>query len=73
MFQIILKTLINSIRRTYNLLLGHSFYKNNEDLMNKIFDKDKLVIFDTIGVLSHDEIALLSKKHTVKVLGRGDI
>tara|TARA_B100000780_G_C21126987_1_gene457794 strand:- start:610 stop:2118 length:1509 start_codon:yes stop_codon:yes gene_type:complete len=52
---------------------GHTLYKKNKDLLNKIFDKDKLVIFDTIGILSDDEIALLSKKHIVKVLGRGDI
>ena len=52
---------------------GHTLYKKNKDLLNKIIDKDKLIIFDTIGILSDDEITLLSKKHIVKVLGRGDI
>ena len=52
---------------------GHTLYKKNKDLLNKIIDKDKLIVFDTIGILSDDEITLLSKKHIVKVLGRGDI
>ena len=52
---------------------GHSYYKNNCELIRIIMDLESLLIFDTVGVLSEDEITELSSKHTVKVLGRGDL
>jgi UDP-N-acetyl-D-glucosamine dehydrogenase len=52
---------------------GHSFYKNNEEMINLILGLEHLLIFDTIGILSEPEILKLSQKHTVKVLGRGDL
>jgi len=52
---------------------GHSYYKNNSELIRIIMDLESLLIFDTVGVLSEDEITELSSKHTVKVLGRGDL
>ena len=52
---------------------GHSEYKNNKSLINKLMTKEKLFVFDTIGILNEKEISKLSKIHTVKVLGRGDI
>ena len=52
---------------------GHTYYRNNKKLLDKILSLDELIIFDTVGVLSEDEISFLGNKHTVKVLGRGDL
>ncbi len=52
---------------------GHSVYKNNKELIEKIMDLDEIFILDTIGVLNDKEIKALSVKHDVKVLGRGDL
>jgi len=35
--------------------------------------KNKIFIYDTVGLLNDDEIKILSSKHIVRVLGRGDI
>jgi UDP-N-acetyl-D-glucosamine dehydrogenase len=52
---------------------GHTEYKNSEHLINLLLSKDSLFILDTVGLLSEDEIKTLSKTHTVRVVGRGDI
>ena len=52
---------------------GHSEYIGNDKLISHLNNQEKLFIYDTIGILDENEINLLSKKHTVKVLGRGDI
>ena len=52
---------------------GHSFYKNNKDLIDTIMKIKPILIFDTIGVLTNKEIIKLTEKHIVKVIGRGDI
>ena len=52
---------------------GHSVYKNNEELIQLILHQDNMVIFDTVGILNDKEIEVLSKKHIVRVLGRGDL
>ena len=52
---------------------GHSFYIDNIDLINTLNELEDLFILDTIGILSDLEIKKLSKKHKVKILGRGDI
>lgn len=67
---------INIIDKNYDVIIfstGHSEYKHNQNLMNKLMSKNNMLIFDTIGVLSEEEIMQLSTKHIVKVLGRGDI
>jgi nucleotide sugar dehydrogenase len=51
---------------------GHKDYKKDE-ILHKIIAMDSIKIFDTIGLLSEDQIFALQKKHTVSVLGRGDI
>lgn len=51
---------------------GHKDYKKDE-ILQKIMAMDSIKIFDTIGLLSEDQILVLQKKHTVSVLGRGDI
>ena len=48
-------------------------YKKNKELIDLIINLDELIIYDTIGILSDAEIEILSSKHIVKVLGRGDL
>ena len=68
---------LNSIMsESYDVIVistGHDLYKDNVDLINKLLLMPRLVIYDTIGVLSEDEISTLKNKHLLKVLGRGDI
>ena len=52
---------------------GHKEYSRNDKLITHLNDQEKLFIYDTIGILNQNEISFLSQKHTVKVLGRGDI
>ena len=67
---------ISILDKDYDILIfstGHTVYKSNSALIKAIMKKDKVFILDTIGILSADEILELSSKHTVKVIGRGDI
>lgn len=52
---------------------GHKDYRGNHFLLQQIMEKPALFFYDTIGVLSNEEIRQLSEKHIVKVLGRGDL
>ncbi len=52
---------------------GHKEYRGNEKILNTIMTKPSLLFYDTIGVLTNDEIKNLLSKHTVKVIGRGDL
>ena len=52
---------------------SHDEYKGSEIFINKILNKDKMIIFDTVGLFSQNEINKLSTKHNLKVLGRGDL
>ena len=51
---------------------GHSEYKSTQ-IMMQIMELESIQIYDTIGLLSYEQIALLQEKHVVSVLGRGDI
>ena len=51
---------------------GHTLYKNHKTI-DALHDLDSTFIYDTIGLLSNNQINVLKQKHTVKVLGRGDI
>jgi len=51
---------------------GHSIYKD-EKTVDMILELEPLLIYDTIGHLSQKQINKLQKKHTVIVLGRGDL
>ena len=51
---------------------GHTIYKHKKTI-NVLLDLDPTFIYDTIGLLSNDQINMLKEKHTVKVLGRGDL
>jgi len=52
---------------------GHKDYRSNAALLEKIKGKAAAWVYDTIGVLSNEEISSLSERHVVKVLGRGDL
>jgi UDP-N-acetyl-D-glucosamine dehydrogenase len=52
---------------------GHKDYRNNPDLIGKIKQLPACWVYDTIGVLTNEEIKSLAEKHTVKVIGRGDL
>jgi len=52
---------------------GHSDYRNNKGLIEKLLGKPPAFIYDTIGVFTNDEIKMLGAKHIVKVIGRGDL
>lgn len=51
----------------------HEEYKKSNLFFKKILNKEKMMIFDSVGLFSENEIKKLSKVHTLKILGRGDI
>jgi len=51
---------------------GHSIYKN-EETIDALFRCNSMLIYDTIGLLSKQQINKLQQKHKVIVLGRGDL
>lgn len=51
---------------------GHSYYKE-QHFVDDLMGMEPLIIYDTVGLYSEIELQTLSKKHKVKVLGRGDI
>ncbi len=52
---------------------GHRDYRNNPELLATLKSKPAAFIYDTIGVLTNDEIKSLAEQHTVRVIGRGDL
>jgi UDP-N-acetyl-D-glucosamine dehydrogenase len=52
---------------------GHDEYKDNAELMNLIQNQHYVFVLDTIGHLTEEEIKTISKKHRVRVVGRGDL
>lgn len=50
---------------------SHSEYKDNK-IINKIMALNPSKIFDTVGLLSEEQILKLKIKHEVSVLGRGE-
>lgn len=51
---------------------GHRLYAS-DSLIEALLSKKRMFVFDTVGLLSAHQIAALGEKHTVKVLGRGDL
>jgi len=51
---------------------GHTIYKNQKTI-DTLYNLDSAFIYDTIGLLSANQIEYLQQKHTIKVLGRGDL
>lgn len=54
------------------LSTSHKEYKN-QDFINLLLKKNSLMIYDTVGVFSENDLKKLKKNHVVKVLGRGDL
>jgi hypothetical protein len=56
---------------------GHSLYKQDSTLQAllacKPHEGKPLLVYDTIGLLSEEQIKTLQTKHKVIVLGRGDL
>jgi UDP-N-acetyl-D-glucosamine dehydrogenase len=64
------------LKDTYDVVIittGHKEYRNNPELINSLMGKQPAFIYDTIGVLTNEEIKKLGEKHIVKVIGRGDL
>lgn len=64
------------LKENYDIIVittGHKDYRANTKLLNSILNQPSCVLYDTIGVLTNDEIRTVNEKHTVKVIGRGDI
>lgn len=64
------------LEETYDIITittGHKEYRGNPELMSVLLTKPPAFIYDTIGVLSGQEISELSGLHRVRVLGRGDL
>jgi nucleotide sugar dehydrogenase len=51
---------------------GHRLYKE-EATIDLLLSRDSLWVYDTIGLLSATQIKRLQEKHTIIVLGRGDL
>lgn len=52
---------------------GHKDYRNNPEFIKGLLAHPPSFIYDTIGVLSNEEITLLAGRHNVRVIGRGDL
>ena len=64
------------LEQQYDIIVvttGHKEYRSNPLLFEKLMQQMSTFIYDTIGVLTNDEIKMLSVKHVVKVIGRGDL
>jgi nucleotide sugar dehydrogenase len=64
------------LKNSYDVIAittGHKDYRGNSRLIEALYRQSPCVIYDTIGVLNNEEIRVLSEKHTVKVIGRGDL
>jgi len=51
---------------------GHRIYRQEETIMT-LLDSEPMWVYDTIGLLSKEQIVTLQQKHKVIVLGRGDL
>ena len=64
------------LKQSYDLIIvttGHKDYRNNASLINKLVSQQPAFVYDTIGILTDDEINALQSKHVVKVIGRGEL
>ena len=68
-----LPSLLQQIYDIVVITTGHKDYRGNRELITDLLQRDAVFIYDTIGVLTKEEIGELSAKHPVKVLGRGDL
>ena len=68
--------LTSVINNEFDILVistAHNMYSDSDSLINLILKKNRINIFETVGLFSEDQINKLLVKHNVKVLGRGDL
>jgi UDP-N-acetyl-D-glucosamine dehydrogenase len=51
---------------------AHSIYRSS-NVIDQLYAMKPMFIFDSVGVLNQEQINFLGEKHTVSVLGRGDL
>jgi UDP-N-acetyl-D-mannosaminuronate dehydrogenase len=64
------------MKDSYDLVVittGHKEYRNNNSLIHQLKEQSACFVYDTIGVFTNEEIRSLASRHTVKVIGRGDL
>ena len=64
------------LKESYDIVIistGHKEYRNSPKLISTLLNHQASFVYDTIGVLTNDEIKKLKEKHIVKVIGRGDL
>jgi UDP-N-acetyl-D-glucosamine dehydrogenase len=64
------------LQERYDIIVittGHKAYRNNPELLQKIINQPNVMVLDTIGILSNDELIRLNQQHLACVVGRGDI
>jgi nucleotide sugar dehydrogenase len=64
------------VKQPYDVVIistGHKDYRNNPALINALLGYPASFVYDTIGVLTNEEINSLKARHIVKVIGRGDL
>jgi nucleotide sugar dehydrogenase len=64
------------LQQAYDVVIistGHKEYRSNPKLISTLLNNPASFVYDTIGILSNDEIKTLKEKHIVKVIGRGDL
>jgi UDP-N-acetyl-D-glucosamine dehydrogenase len=70
------KNLYELLQQQYDVIVittGHKDYRNNPVFINHLLAQQPSFIYDTIGVLTNEEISTLSARHKVRVIGRGDL
>lgn len=64
------------LQQSYDVVIistGHKEYRNSPSLIKTLLGHPASFVYDTIGVLTNEEIKTLKEKHIVKVIGRGDL
>ncbi|MEI9806570.1 MAG: nucleotide sugar dehydrogenase [Bacteroidota bacterium] len=64
------------LQQPYDVVIistGHKEYRSNPKLISTLLSHPASFVYDTIGVLSNEQIRTLKEKHIVKVIGRGDL
>ena len=67
-----LSTHLSNLPDIVIITTGHTLYKNKKTI-DVLLTLPPAFIYDTIGLLSADQINILKQNHTMKVLGRGDL
>ncbi|MET0636026.1 MAG: nucleotide sugar dehydrogenase [Chitinophagaceae bacterium] len=73
--ELVNQDLHSALKGSYDIIIistGHKEYRT-DSFIDKLLNLPASLVYDTIGVLNKGQIARLQVKHTVRVLGRGDI